>query len=170
MTVFDTGAMLVAAGACVTDITAARIPNTLTLAGVVGGLAAHGLLPQGLGLATSAAGAAAGLAAFLPFFALGGMGGGDVKLMAAVGAWLGWPAIVGAVLAVAIAGGAIALGVALAHGYAGQAVRNIWRLLRLWAVAGIRPDPSLTLAHGRGPRLPYAVPVLLGVLVTIWRR
>ena len=34
-----------------------------------------------------------GLAVFLPFFALGGMGGGDVKLMAAVGAWLGWPAI-----------------------------------------------------------------------------
>jgi prepilin peptidase CpaA len=170
MNVYEAGAVVLALGACVTDIGAARIPNTLTVAGVVAGLAAHALLPQGLGLAASAAGAGAGLAVFFPFFALGGMGGGDVKLMAAVGAWLGWPSILAAALAVAVAGGVLAIAVALAHGYLRQALRNIWSLLRMWTLTGIRHEPALTLAHGRGPRLPYAVPVLLGVLVTLWRQ
>ena len=170
MTVFDAGAIVLAAGACVTDVAAARIPNALTLAGVAGGLAAHGLLPHGLGLGTSAAGAVAGLAVFLPFFALGGMGGGDVKLMAALGAWLGWPTILAVALAVAIAGGALALLVAVSRGYLGQALGNLRRLVQFWMVAGVRPEPSMTLAHGRGPRLPYAVPILLGLLVTLWRR
>lgn len=170
MTVFDAGAIILALGACVTDVAAARVPNALTIAGVVAGVAAHALLPHGLGLGASVAGAIAGLALFLPFFALGGLGGGDVKLMAAMGAWLGWPAILTAAVAVAIAGGALAVVVALSHGYLGQALANLRRLLRLWMVAGVRPEPSLTLAHGRGPRLPYAVPVLLGLLVTLWRR
>lgn len=170
MTAFDVGALLVSSGACVTDVRAARIPNGLTLVGVAAGLVAHGLLPQGLGVMASVAGAVAGLAVFLPFFALGGMGGGDVKLMAAVGAWLGWPAILGAALTVAIAGGVLAVVAAVSRGYLRQALRNVLGLVRFWMVAGVRPEPSLTLAHGKGPRLPYAVPVLLGLLVTIWRR
>jgi prepilin peptidase CpaA len=170
MTAFDAGAVVLAIGACVTDVAAARIPNTLTLAGIAAGLTAHGLLPHGLGVATSAIGAAAGLAVFFPFFALGGMGGGDVKLMAAMGAWLGWPAILTTALAVAIAGGVLALIVAVSRGYLRQALANLRRLLTFWMVAGVRPEPSLTLAHGQGPRLPYAVPVLVGLLVTLWRR
>ncbi|MFN7979723.1 MAG: prepilin peptidase [Vicinamibacterales bacterium] len=170
MTAFDAGALVVAGGACITDVRAARIPNTLTLLGVIAGLLAHALLPAGAGVAASLAGAAAGLAVFLPFFVLGGMGGGDVKLMAAVGAWLGWPTIVTAALTIAIVGGGVALGVAVTRGYLRQALGNLLALARFWIVAGVRPEPSLTLAEGRGPRLPYAVPILLGLLVTLWRR
>ena len=170
MTAFDTGALLVAGGACVTDVRAARIPNALTLLGVVAGLVAHAVLPAGLGVGAALAAAAAGLVVFLPFFVLGGMGGGDVKLMAAVGAWLGWPAILTAALTIAIVGGGVALVVAISRGYLRQALGNLLALARFWIVAGVRPEPSLTLAEGRGPRLPYAVPVLLGVLVTLWRR
>lgn len=170
MTAFDAGALVVAGGACVTDVRASRIPNTLTLLGVVTGLVAHAVLPAGLGVGAALAGAAAGLLVFLPFFVLGGMGGGDVKLMAAVGAWLGWPAILTAALTIAIVGGVVALAVAISRGYLRQALGNLLALARFWIVAGVRPEPSLTLAEGRGPRLPYAVPVLLGVLVTLWRR
>lgn len=170
MTAFDAGALVVAGGACVTDVRASRIPNALTLLGVVTGLVAHAVLPAGLGAGAALAGAAAGLVVFLPFFVLGGMGGGDVKLMAAVGAWLGWPAILTAALTIAIVGGVVAVAVAISRGYLRQALGNLLALARFWIVAGVRPEPSLTLAEGRGPRLPYAVPVLLGVLVTLWRR
>ena len=81
MTAFDAGAVVVATAACVTDLRSARIPNALTVFAAVVGLVAHATWPQGLGAATSLGGAAAGLLVFLPFFALGGMGGGDVKLM-----------------------------------------------------------------------------------------
>lgn len=170
MTAFDTGALVVAAGAAVTDVKAARIPNALTLLGAIAGLVAHGWLPGGGGMLNAIAGAAAGFAVFFPIFALGGLGGGDVKLMAALGAWLGWPAVLMAALYTALAGGVLAVGVAVAHGYLGQALANLRRLARFWLIAGVRPEPSLTLAEGRGPRLPYAVPILFGLVVTIWRQ
>lgn len=168
MTAFDAGALLVAAGATVTDIRTARIPNVLTFSGALLGLAAHALWVGGSGTATSALGVVAGLAVFFPVFALGGLGGGDVKLMAALGAWLGWRDVLVAALYAAVAGGVLALGVAVAQGYLSTAVRNLGRLAQWWAVAGPRAEPSLTLEHGRGPRLPYALPILIGLLIAIW--
>jgi prepilin peptidase CpaA len=170
MTAFDAGAVVVATAACVTDLRSARIPNALTVFAAVVGLVAHATWPQGLGAATSLGGAAAGLLVFLPFFALGGMGGGDVKLMTALGAWLGWPRILPAALTIAVVGGVVAVLVALSRGYLRQALRNIRGLLQLWWTTGMRPEPTLTLTHDRAPRLPYAVPVLLGLLVTLWRQ
>jgi len=169
VTAFDASALVVAAGAALTDVTTARIPNTLTLLGAVTGVVAHGALPGGAGLASSLAGALTGLAVFFPVFALGGLGGGDVKLMAALGAWLGWPAILWLALYTALAGGVLAVGVAVAAGYLRQALGNLRALARFWMVVGVRPEPSLTLAEGRGPRLPYALPIFAGLIVTLWR-
>jgi prepilin peptidase CpaA len=169
VTAFEAGAVVTAAGACITDVRAARIPNALTLLSAVVGMAAHALLPGGGGVVTSAVGLGAGLAVFFPFFALGGLGGGDVKLMAALGAWIGAPAILTTALYTAVAGGVLALGLAVARGYLGEALRNLRGLARLWATVGVRPEPSLTLEHAKGPRLPYALPILAGLLVTLWR-
>lgn len=170
MTAFDLGAIVVAAGAALTDVKTARIPNRLTLLGALAGVLANGVLPGGAGVGVALTGAAAGLAVFFPLFALGGLGGGDVKLMAAIGAWLGWPTVLLTALYTALAGGVFAVGVALARGYLSQALGNLRGLARFWWIAGVRPEPSLTLAHGRGPRLPYALPILAGLVVTIWRR
>lgn len=170
MTAFDAGAVVLAAGAAVTDVKSARIPNVITLVGALGGVLAHGTLPEGAGALASVAGAAAGLAVFFPIFALGGLGGGDVKLMAAIGAWVGWPDVLLVALYTALAGGVLAVGVAVARGYLGQALGNLRGLARFWMIAGLRPEPSLTLAHGRGPRLPYALPIFAGLIVTLWQR
>ncbi len=170
MTAFDAGALLLAAGATVTDVTSARIPNTLTLLGAIAGVAAHALLPGGSGPWQSLEGLIAGLAVFFPIFALGGLGGGDVKLMAALGAWLGWPAVLSLAIFTAVAGGVLAVAVALSHGYLSQALGNLRALARFWWIAGIRPEPSLTLEAGRGPRLPYALPIFAGLIVTLWQR
>lgn len=170
MTAFDAGAVVLAAGAAITDVKSARIPNAITLVGALAGVLAHGVLPGGAGAMASVAGATAGLAVFFPIFALGGLGGGDVKLMAALGAWVGWPAVLLVALYTALAGGVLAVGVALARGYLRQALGNLRGLARFWMIVGVRPEPSLTLAHGRGPRLPYALPILAGLVVTLWQR
>lgn len=170
MTAFDAGALVIAAGAALTDVRGARIPNVLTASGALLGLVAHASWSGGAGIGSSALGAATGLVVFFPFFALGGMGGGDVKLMAAIGAWIGWRDVITTALYAAVAGGVLALVVALAHGYLATALGNLGRLVRWWRTVGVRPEPSLTLSGGRGPRLPYAVPILVGLMTALWLR
>ena len=106
----------------------------------------------------------------MPFFLLRGMGGGDVKLLAALGAWLGpgdafWLAVYAS-----LAGGVMAIVFSLARGYLMTALRNLGTLVRYWSLVGPRPMPSLTLERGEAPRLAFAVPMLVGTMVTIWLR
>ena len=101
-------------------------------------------------------------------FALRGMGAGDVKLLAAVGAWLGPAQVAFVALATSIAGGVLAIAVALLHGYLKTALSNVRALLTHWRVMGVRPLPEVTLEGTEGPRLAYAVPVAIGTMVTLW--
>ena len=150
------------------DIRTRRIPNVLTLGFPVVALIVHVALDGTPGAVNTAAGWATGLALFLPLFILGGMGAGDVKLLAAMGAWLGpWNAVETA-LAAGVIGGVLALGLALTRSYASQAFTNIWSLLLYWRVAGIRAHPTLTLEQHDGPRLAYAIPISLGAIVAVW--
>ncbi len=170
MSPFVVGALLSATAACVSDVRTSRIPNVLTGASLAIGIAAHVALAGGHGALAALGGAAVGLAVFFPIFALGGMGAGDVKLMAALGAWLGWGPTVWTALYTTIAGGVLALAWGFAQGYLRQAFQNLRSLGMFWLINGVRPLPPLTLDAGRGPRLPYAVPMLAGVLITIWRQ
>ena len=106
----------VAAGALaatIVDLRSRRIPNLLTagMAGVGIGLAASGI--SGLTLAASLFGIVLGLALMMPGHLLGATGAGDVKLMAAVGAIVGPAIVVSAFLFSAIAGGVLAIAVAI---------------------------------------------------------
>jgi prepilin peptidase CpaA len=170
MTGFDATAIGIGVVACVTDVRLRKVPNWLTGAAVAAGLLAHSFAPGGQGLAGAALGVVVGLAVFFPFFALGGMGGGDVKLMAALGAWVGASTIVWTALYGAVAGGVLGLAVGLAHGYLRQAFSNIGGLFLFWSAQGVRPMPALTLEHGHGPRLPYALPIFVGLVAALWRQ
>ena len=125
--------LAVALLAAVCDLNTRRIPNALTFGAAAVAVAVHGVVNGWSGLLLAASGWAAGFALFFPVFALGGMGAGDVKLLAAMGAWLGpWGALWTAFYA-AFAGGLMALVVSLARGYTGTAFRNVGTLLRLVA-------------------------------------
>lgn len=170
MTFAGYAALVVAGLACLTDIRSRRIPNVLTL-GAAAGAFGNFLVTDGLrGLGWSAAGWAVGLAMFLPLFVLRGIGGGDVKLMAALGAWLGPVNAVWLALYSALAGGPLALVLALSKGYLRQAMVNIWGLIMFWRVAGVQAHPTLTLDSPGSPRLPYAVPIAIGLVATLWLR
>ena len=168
MTYFQVAAIALAVVAAVWDLRTRRIPNVLTFGGALVAVFAHAYDGGATGAGWSVLGWLVGVAFFLPFFALGGMGAGDVKLLAALGAWLGPGAAVWVALFSLIAGGAIGLVVALGYGYLTQALANILWMFRFWRSEGPRPVPEVTLATHRGPRLAYAVPVFAGLMVTLW--
>ena len=150
------------------DIRTRRIPNVLTLGFALAALAVH-LFTSGMDGGISALGGwALGLVLFLPLFALGGMGAGDVKLLAAFGAWLGPWNVVQTALAAGVIGGVLALGLALGRSYMTQALTNMWSLLLFWRSEGLRPHPTLTLDSHDGPRLAYAIPISIGAIVALW--
>src|SRR6476469_961813 len=99
--------------ACISDLRTRRIPNVLTLSAIAGALLFHALTGGVSAAGWSLAGCVVGAALFFPMFALRGMGAGDVKLLAAVGAWLGPSQVVLVALAASVAGGLIAIAVAL---------------------------------------------------------
>jgi prepilin peptidase CpaA len=154
--------------ACVFDIRTRRIPNALTLGAALAGLVFH-LATSGLaGAQMALTGWFIGGALLVPFFALGGMGGGDVKLVAALGAWLGWSHAFWLAMYAGIAGGVLGLFVAVSHGYLRQAVVNIGGMFRFWSIFGPQSVPGMTLESSAAPRLAYAIPILVGTMVTLW--
>jgi prepilin peptidase CpaA len=164
------------------DIRSHRIPNKLVLVGVVLGLGLNGLLPGGLGFNSEVPGGIGWLVAFkglllgivvlLPMYLLRAMGAGDVKLMGMVGAFLGTGDLVGVVIATLIAGGLMALAVAL---WSRQLV-NMLQNIKLMLFGGL-----LKMNSGQLPtmndlpvsvaKLPYAVAITAGTLgYLIWQR
>jgi prepilin peptidase CpaA len=156
--------------ACVIDLRTHRIPNGLTYGAAIAALLVHTIDAGATGFATASTGWVAGVAMFFLPFALGGLGAGDVKLLAALGAWLGPTDTVWLALYTGVCGGAIALVSALAHGYLRTALRNISLLIGYWRVMGLAPLPALTLAESRGPRVAYGMAIFSGAVVTTWLR
>jgi prepilin peptidase CpaA len=161
--------LVVAAVAAVFDVRARRIPNVLTFgsAGIALVFAAATEGTTSLGL--SIGGWLVGATLFFPFFALGGMGAGDVKLLAALGAWFGAADAIWLAIFTAMAGGVAGGLVALRHGYLRQALANVWLMLTHWRVFGFKELPGLTLVDGQAPRVAYAIPILIGAVATLWR-
>ena len=160
----------IALAACVTDLRTRRVPNVLTLGAATAAVAFHAASHAGSGLLFAVLGWGVGLLMFLPLFVLRGIGGGDVKLLAALGAWLGPSLVLWVAAFAAIAGGVFALVVSAVHGYTGQAFSNVWGLLSYWRVMGVKTHPGLTLDATTAPRLPYALPMAAGLGITLWLR
>ena len=107
-------AMLLAAA--VFDVLYRRIPNWLTLGGVVAGLVMNIVGgPPVAGLLFSLAGLGVAFGIYVALYALRAMGAGDVKLMAAIGALVGWQRWFGIFFVTALIGGAMALILLLAR-------------------------------------------------------
>ena len=168
MTAFHIAAIVVAIVAAAWDLKTRRIPNALTFGSSIAALVAHGYVGGGAEAGWSLVGWLVGVAVFFPPFALRGMGAGDVKLLAALGAWLGPGPTVWVALFSLIAGGIIGIAVAIGYGYMTQAITNLAWMFHYWRAEGLKAVPEVTLSTQKGPRLAYAVPVFAGLMVTLW--
>ena len=104
---------------------------------------------------------------FFLLFLVGGMGAGDVKLMAAVSAWVGVRHAPLMLVATALAGGALALLYVLPQKRFRQTAANIWRILRLHFIFGIRPVAEVN-ARQTSARLPYGMAIACGTLYLLF--
>src|SRR5262245_8692266 len=125
-TVSSGAALALSVIGCITDLRSRRLPNLLTFGGALLGVAFHLLAGGPWDAGLSVGGWLVGVLLFAPIFAVGGLGAGDVKLLGALGAWLGPGKAVYLALFTALAGGVMALVVMLARGYTRTAGRNIF--------------------------------------------
>ena len=146
-------AVLVGLAATVDDLARRQIANWIPAAALAGGFGWQVGQDGWMGALHALGGAAAGFAVFLVFYLLGGMGGGDVKLMAGFGALLGTGRLIEAALWTAAAGGFLALGF-LAY----QSVRR-----RL----GFGKAMETAEEKERGESIPYAPAITLGVWLAL---
>jgi prepilin peptidase CpaA len=143
-----------------------KVPNWVTfpfiLTGWLYSTAAFGW--EGLGW--SLLGTVIGLALLLPLYAIGGMGAGDVKLLAGVGAWVYGTHTVYAFAATAIVGAVLAVGMVLARRAWKKHSAQFWVILN--EIMVIRnPQELAAIAAERKPTmllLPYGIPIAIGTI------
>jgi prepilin peptidase CpaA len=154
--------------ALVTDLRDRRIYNWLTFPGVLLGLGIQTYHFGLIGLFNGLLGALAASAVFLLGFILGRMmGAGDVKLMAVVGAFLGFPACLGAVIWVTLIGGIVSILVPLFQGQLKPALNNVKNQLQ--ALLYARTITTLTAESSAVKPLPYGVSIFIGMsLYFLW--
>jgi prepilin peptidase CpaA len=145
-------AIVAAAGtAAAIDLRTGRIPNPLTATVAAAGLGLSVLGLTGQSTAGALAGAVIGFTVMLPGFIFGGTGAGDVKLLAALGTWLGPAGVVMAFLYSAIAGGVLAVAHAIRRR---RLATTLGRTARLMAAqAGVKHEidaaaPASRFAYG----------------------
>lgn len=153
--------------AAVIDGLKLRVPNWLTAHFVAGGLAYWAWQAGSGGFLGSLEGAALGLALLLPLYAIGGMGAGDVKLLAGVGAWVGPALVLQSFVATAIVGGLMALVMVVRSGRLARHVA-MFQVIGNEILAVRSPTKLSQLAAERKPSmllLPYGIPMAVGTIL-----
>jgi prepilin peptidase CpaA len=145
------------------DVRTHRIPNYLTftiaLTGLAYGLAFHGWAGLGDGLL----GMCLGFGFLILPYIWGGMGAGDVKALAALGAWLGLERTLFLFCYMAIAGGLLALGVLWWQGSLWQKMRRAWIGMVNWVLCQRHGVPLPPPPAQPTPGLPYGLAMALGM-------
>lgn len=156
------------------DVRERRLPNRLTVGALTAALLlrAVGGLPE---LGSGIAAAAIGFFLALPFFAVGGLGGGDVKLMAAVGGFLGLNSLPVALAVTALTGGVMAAVAALRRRALGRTLANLWMIVNeagSKAASGWRQSGGsagrATIHSAEAITIPYGVAIAVGGLAGWW--
>ncbi len=157
-------AVVLAAGSY-TDVRYGKIYNWITYPGVLIGLAGHAIVgglagedQLRIGLAGSAAGLAVGYLPLMLAFLAGGIGGGDAKMMGAVGALTGWQFAIAAMMYGFAVAAVMAIIVMLAKGIVRQTLRRIWWSLVLVVKARQMTDP----ATPDSPKIPFGLALCIG--------
>ncbi len=160
--------VFVLAVATFTDLRSRRIPNWLVLPFMLLGLVLSAWFYGWHGLGQSLSGLALGALIFGVLSYMGGMGMGDVKLCAAMGAWIGPSQLLFAMVITGVAGGIMAVVWAAAGGFLGELFSGSGDLLFGLGSRGLRPHPELQLSNPRARKMPYAPAIAVGILISFF--
>jgi prepilin peptidase CpaA len=147
-----------------TDLRSRRIPNWLTIPGLVVGIVVNVLAGGLAGLKTSLLGAGLGLLVLLPFVFLRSLGAGDWKLAGALGAFVGWQALADLLLGSVFVAGLMALVLVIYKRRFKQTLRNIGRLLASMFTLHM-PGTEVSLDNPQSLKVPYGVALALTTLL-----
>jgi prepilin peptidase CpaA len=158
-----------AAAAGWSDWRSRRIPNWLTVSGLLLGIAANSLARGWMGAKDALLGAGLGLIVLLPFVMLRSLGAGDWKLVGAVGAFLGPGQLLTVLLGAILVAGLMAVALIIWKKRVGQTLRNLGKMLAAFLTFH-RPGPELTLENPEALKIPFGVAVAVTVVVYSARR
>jgi prepilin peptidase CpaA len=153
-----------------TDLRSRRIPNWLSLPFLAAGLVVS-FAPKswhGIGIVPSLEGMGLGLLLFGFLAFMGGMGMGDVKLCAAIGAWIGPRQLFVALVLTGIAGGIMAVLWAAMGGFLGELFGGTGDLLFGWRKREKGQESEHTLANPNAKKMPYAPAIAVGTLISFF--
>jgi prepilin peptidase CpaA len=158
-----TGILLTAA---LYDVRFRRIPNWLTYPGIIIGIICHTAMKGMEGLAFSLEGLGVGFGIMVIIYLMGGTGAGDVKLMAAIGGFLGPKGTFVAFLFTSIVGGIYAIMLLFLSGYLKETINRHWSIFKTFILTKkfIYLPPS---ENEKKPKLCYAIAIALGTLFSV---
>jgi prepilin peptidase CpaA len=151
-----------------TDLRSRRIPNWLVFPFMIAGLAVSAWFKGWSGIGHSLTGLILGGLLFGILCWMGGMGMGDVKLCAAIGAWVGPGQLIIALVLTGMAGGIMALIWAACGGFLGELFSGTGDLLFGIKQRGLRPHPELVLSNPLTRKMPYAPAIAIGTLISFF--
>ena len=161
---FFIGAVMVALVGAFTDWRSARIPNRLTYSAIAAAVVLRTSLLGLPGLKSCGLGILVAGGFFAVLFVIRAMGGGDMKMMAAIGAWVGGNHILIVLIAIGLAGGALAIAYALLSNNLIQTVRNTVRLMAYRFTSGLQPHPEMNVQTPGSRRIPFGLAIAAGTL------
>jgi prepilin peptidase CpaA len=158
------GAVVLSLIAGWTDQRSRRIPNWLTVPGLVIGMVLNTLLGGWSGLKTSLLGALIGLALLLPFVLLRSLGSGDWKLAGALGSFTGPALLMDLLIASVFVAGLMAVALIVYKGRVRQTLRNIGHIL-ISLVTFRLPGAQVSLDNPESLKVPYGVALAFTVVL-----
>jgi prepilin peptidase CpaA len=162
-------AALLAATAGWTDWRSRRIPNWLTLPGLLLGIGLNSLARGWPGTKDALLGAALGLALLLPFALLRGIGMGDLKLVVALGAFLGPDPLITVLLVTVLVNFAMAAVMVIWKKRVLQTLRNVGRMFASLLTFHL-PGPELTIENPDLVKVPFGVAFAIAVILYTGRQ
>src|SRR5437016_3307229 len=162
-------AVFLALWAGVLDWRYRRIPNWLTVPGLLAGIAVNTVTNGWPGAKSSLLGAGLGLLVLLPFVVIKALGAGDWKLIGAIGACLGPTRLVAVLIGSMLVAGVMALVLIVYKGRLRQAIGNMGRMLRAFVTLHL-PGAEVSLDNPEAVKIPFGVAVAFTVLLFGVRR
>jgi prepilin peptidase CpaA len=158
------GAVLVSLVAAATDLRSRRVPNWLTVPGLLIGIAANTWFSGWSGLKASLLGAVVGLALLLPFVLLRSLGAGDWKLAGALGAFTGPSILVDLLLGSVLVAGVMAMALVIYKRRTWETMHNIGHIL-VSLVTFRLPGERVSLDNPESLKVPYGVALAFTVVL-----